>query len=176
MSSELELPDDSLVVGLGIQGGSPLAHQLWVMNGCSIVVSSAQVALTWVLRPATGPGRPSSQVRGPCRPSSRSQPPRSSAIRRTFHLNHAPVVASLPSMEALAERLSQLETQAEGALRVVLFYDTPDAPTGGSPGAGPGLGGPGRVRGRSAGRSVAALAMTLMTGAMAAMFLRSPST
>jgi hypothetical protein len=31
MSSELELPDDSLVVGLGIQGGSPLAHQLWVM-------------------------------------------------------------------------------------------------------------------------------------------------
>ena len=64
----------------------------------------------------------------------------------------------------------------QSALRVVLFYDTPDAPTGGSPGAGPGLGGPGRVRGRSAGRSVAALAMTLMTGAMAAMFLRSPST
>jgi hypothetical protein len=27
-------------------------------------------------------------------------------------------------MEALAERLAQLDTQAEGALRVVLFYDT----------------------------------------------------
>src|SRR4030095_16559035 len=47
----------------------------------------------------------------------------------------------------------------------------PDAPTGGPPGVRPGLGRPGRVRGRSAARSVAALAMTLMTGAMAAMFL-----
>jgi hypothetical protein len=27
-------------------------------------------------------------------------------------------------MEALAERLSQLDSQAEGALRVVMFYDT----------------------------------------------------
>ncbi|MFD2352491.1 hypothetical protein ACFSTC_29240 [Nonomuraea ferruginea] len=27
-------------------------------------------------------------------------------------------------MEALAERLSQLDTQVEGALRVVMFYDT----------------------------------------------------
>jgi hypothetical protein len=27
-------------------------------------------------------------------------------------------------MEALAERLSELDSQAEGALRVVMFYDT----------------------------------------------------
>jgi len=50
--------------------------------------------------------------------------PRSSAIRRAFHPDHAPIVAYPPGMEALAERLSHLDSQAEGALRVVMFYDT----------------------------------------------------
>jgi hypothetical protein len=39
-------------------------------------------------------------------------------------LDHAPIGAYPAGMEALAERLSQLDSQAEGALRVVMFYDT----------------------------------------------------
>ena len=50
--------------------------------------------------------------------------PRSSASRRASHLDHAPIGAYPGGMEALAERLSQLDSQAEGALRVVMFYDT----------------------------------------------------
>lgn len=37
---------------------------------------------------------------------------------------HAPIVAILEVMEALANRLSNLDAQAEGAIRVVMFYDT----------------------------------------------------
>jgi hypothetical protein len=36
----------------------------------------------------------------------------------------APIVAIVGHVEALAERLSQLDSQAEGAIRVVMFYDT----------------------------------------------------
>jgi hypothetical protein len=38
--------------------------------------------------------------------------------------DHAPIVAILGAMEALANRLSNLDAQAEGAIRVVMFYDT----------------------------------------------------
>src|SRR5215218_4288159 len=41
----LELADEPLVAGLGIQSGSPLAHQLCGRNGCSMVVSSAEGGL-----------------------------------------------------------------------------------------------------------------------------------
>jgi hypothetical protein len=36
----------------------------------------------------------------------------------------SPILAYPRGMEALAERLSQLDSQAEGAIRVVMFYDT----------------------------------------------------
>ena len=42
-SPGLKPADEPLVAGLGIQGGSPLAHQLCGRNGCSIVVSPAEV-------------------------------------------------------------------------------------------------------------------------------------
>src|SRR4029453_18113867 len=63
-------------------------------------------------------------VRDPCRPSSRSPLPRSAASCREFSLDLAPIVAYPAVVEALVERLSQLDSQAEGAIRVVMFYDT----------------------------------------------------
>src|SRR5512146_1879880 len=63
-------------------------------------------------------------VRDPCRPSSWSPLPRSSAIRRAFRLDHAPIGAYHLLMEALAERLSHLDPHVQGTIRVVAFYDT----------------------------------------------------
>ncbi len=64
------------------------------------------------------------RVRDPCRLSSRSPPTSSSAIRRVFGPYGAPIVAYPPVMEALAERLSQLDSHVQGAIRVVAFYET----------------------------------------------------
>jgi hypothetical protein len=49
---------------------------------------------------------------------------RSADIRRASGVVRAPIVAIVGDVEALAERLSQLDSQAEGAIRVVMFYDT----------------------------------------------------
>jgi PucR C-terminal helix-turn-helix domain len=60
------------------------------------------------------------------RPSWRSPPPGSSATRRAFHPDGAPVGAALlyPGDGGLVQWLSHLDAQAEGALRVVVFDDT----------------------------------------------------
>src|SRR4029453_1293562 len=63
-------------------------------------------------------------VRDSCTPFSRSPRPRSAASCREFSLDLAPIVAYPPVVEALVERLSQLDRKAEGAIRVVMFYDT----------------------------------------------------
>src|SRR5262245_31063147 len=67
------------------------------------------------------------RVRDPCQSSSQPSPPRSSASCRESRPDHAP--NGVPSfytaaMEALAVRLSGLDSYAEGAIRVVAFYDT----------------------------------------------------
>src|SRR4029453_18982647 len=65
--------------------------------------------------------------RGRWRPLSRPPPLRSAAICRASGRDCAPVGASrrYPGvMGALVERLSHLDAQAEGAIRVVMFYDT----------------------------------------------------
>src|SRR5690606_11108183 len=81
-------------------------------------------------RPPGRPGRPGGTGRGmlpvrdPCRPSWPVRAPGSSAIRRAPGPGRAPFGAYPRAMEALAKRLSHLDPEAGGALRVIMFYDT----------------------------------------------------
>src|SRR5260370_37131513 len=84
-------------------------------------------------------------VRDSCRPSlgrrPRGHPPSAGYSGQISHRS-----AAYPrAMEALVERLSQLDSHAEGAIRVVMFYDTlmrrrvdlpPPAPAPARPAAG----------------------------------------